>query len=102
MTVRPIRLMGDPVLRQPARPVMAFDIGTAALVADLLDTVREPGRAGVAAPQIGISLRAFSYLVHGEEGLGCVSRALAWLPPLRGWLSRVSGRRRWLRRLQAW
>ena len=68
MTVRPIRLMGDPVLRQPARPVMAFDIGTAALVADLLDTVREPGRAGVAAPQIGISLRAFSYLVHGEEG----------------------------------
>ncbi|MEU4220581.1 peptide deformylase [Actinoplanes sp. NPDC026623] len=68
MTVRPIRLFGDPVLRIPAEPVAVFDAALRALVADLEDTVREPGRAGVAAPQIGVSLRAFSYRVDGEVG----------------------------------
>jgi peptide deformylase len=68
MTVRPIRLFGDPVLRTPADPVTSFDAGLRALVADLEDTVREPGRAGVAAPQIGVSLRVFSYNVDGVVG----------------------------------
>jgi peptide deformylase len=68
MTVRPIRLFGDPVLRTPADPVTSFDAGLRALVADLADTVREPGRAGVAAPQIGVSLRVFSYNVDGVVG----------------------------------
>jgi peptide deformylase len=68
MTVRPIRLFGDPVLRTEAAPVVSFDAGLRALVADLADTVREPGRAGVAAPQIGVSLRVFSYHVDGVVG----------------------------------
>jgi peptide deformylase len=68
MTVRPIRLFGDPVLRTEADPVAAFDAGLRALVRDLEDTVREPGRAGVAAPQIGVSLRVFSYHVEGVVG----------------------------------
>src|SRR4051794_17020733 len=68
MTVRHIRLFGDPVLRTPADPVETFDDALRALVADLEDTVREPGRAGVAAPQIGVSLRAFSYNVAGRVG----------------------------------
>ncbi|MGA5298615.1 peptide deformylase [Nucisporomicrobium flavum] len=68
MTVRAIRLFGDPVLRTPAEPVTVFDDELRRLVADLEDTVREPGRAGVAAPQIGVSLRAFSYNVGGEVG----------------------------------
>jgi peptide deformylase len=68
MTVRPIRLFGDPVLRTPAEPVVVFDDALRELVADLEDTVREPGRAGVAAPQIGVSLRAFSYNVDGVVG----------------------------------
>lgn len=38
------------------------------LVADLIDTVKEPGRAGVAANQIGVGLRAFSYNVDGDVG----------------------------------
>ncbi len=38
------------------------------LVTDLLDSVRVPGRAGVAAPQIGVDLRVFSYNVDGEVG----------------------------------
>lgn len=68
MTVRPIRLFGDPVLRTRADPVLVFDDSVHALVADLEDTVREPGRAGVAAPQIGVALRAFSFNVGGEVG----------------------------------
>jgi len=68
MTVRPIRIFGDPVLRTAADPVTAFDERLRALVADLEDTVRVPGRAGVAAPQIGVSLRVFSYNVAGQVG----------------------------------
>ncbi|PZE79700.1 peptide deformylase [Curtobacterium sp. MCBD17_032] len=71
MTVRPIRLFGDPVLRSPADPIAPEALGSPGvrdLVQDLVDTVREPGRAGVAAPQIGVGLRAFSYNVDGEVG----------------------------------
>src|SRR4051812_18615046 len=68
MTVRPIRIFGDPVLRTQADPVTAFDAKLRALVADLEDTVREPGRAGVAAPQIGVGVRVFSYNVAGQVG----------------------------------
>jgi peptide deformylase len=68
MSVRPIRLFGDPVLRTEADPVTTFDRQLRALVADLEDTVRLPGRAGVAAPQIGVSLRVFSYNVAGQVG----------------------------------
>jgi peptide deformylase len=68
MTVRPIRIFGDPVLRTEADPVTTFDAELRDLIADLEDTVRVPGRAGVAAPQIGVSLRAFSYNVGGQVG----------------------------------
>ncbi|XVU30267.1 peptide deformylase [Actinoplanes sp. CA-054009] len=68
MTVRPIRIFGDAVLRTEADPVTTFDAELGALIDDLEDTVREPGRAGVAAPQIGVSLRAFSYNVGGVVG----------------------------------
>jgi peptide deformylase len=68
MTVRPIRLLGDPVLRTPCDPVTRFDDALARLVADLLDTVQEPGRAGVAANQIGVSLAAFAYNLDGRLG----------------------------------
>ena len=68
MTVRDIRVLGDPVLRTRAAPVDPADPGTAALVQDLLDTVQLPGRAGVAACQIGVAASAFSYLVDGELG----------------------------------
>ena len=68
MTVRPLRLLGDPVLRTPCDPVVRFDDALARLVADLLDTVAEPGRAGLAANQIGSGLAVFSYNVDGELG----------------------------------
>jgi peptide deformylase len=68
VSVRPLRLIGDPVLRTPCRPVTAFDDALAALVTDLLDTVALPGRAGLAANQIGVSLAAFSYDVGDARG----------------------------------
>ncbi|MBW8767945.1 MAG: peptide deformylase, partial [Geodermatophilales bacterium] len=68
MTVRPIREIGDPVLRTPADEVRSFDRDLAALVRDLVETVDHPGRAGLAAPQIGVSVRAFSYNIDGEIG----------------------------------
>lgn len=68
MAVRPIRLFGDPVLRAAATPIGELDDGVRALVQDLLDTVELPGRAGVAAPQIGVGVRAFSYNIDGDIG----------------------------------
>jgi peptide deformylase len=68
MPVREIRLYGDPVLKSPCDLVNDFGPKTKALIEDLIDTTKEPGRAGVAAPQIGVSLRAFSYNVDGKVG----------------------------------
>src|SRR5690606_10538223 len=68
MAIRPIRLFGDPVLRAPSAPIETIDEGVRALVRDLIDTVEPPGRAGVAAPQIGDGLRAFSYNIDGDIG----------------------------------
>jgi peptide deformylase len=68
VTVRPLRLLGDPVLRTPCDRVVRFDDALARLVGDLLDTVAEPGRAGLAASQIGSGLAVFSYNVDGELG----------------------------------
>jgi peptide deformylase len=65
MTVRAVRLLGDPVLRAPALAVTAFDDELHSLVDDLEETVQVPGRAGLAGPQIGAGLRVFSYNVAG-------------------------------------
>ena len=68
MSVRPIRLFGDPVLRTPAKPVVDFDKELRTLVADLTDTMMDaPGR-GLAAPQLGVGLRVFTWYVDGELG----------------------------------
>lgn len=68
MAVREIRLYGDPVLRTPSVEIFEITSGIEELIQDLLDTTQLPGRAGVAAPQIGVNLRAFSYNIHGELG----------------------------------
>lgn len=68
MADRPIRLFGDPVLRSVCDPIRADDPRRASLVTDLLDGVAVPGRAGLAANQIGVMSRAFSYNVDGEIG----------------------------------
>ena len=68
MTERSIRIFGDPVLKTPSEEIVLIDDKISLLVQDLLDTVRIPGRAGVAAPQIGVGLRAFSYNIDGDVG----------------------------------
>ncbi len=68
MAIQPIRLFGDPVLRTPAVPVTDFDKELRTLVKDLTDTMVEAPGAGLAAPQIGVGLRVFTWYVDGELG----------------------------------
>ena len=68
MAERPIRLFGDPILTSPTDAVDVSSPRIRELVTDLLDTVKLPGRAGVAANQIGVGLRAFSYNIDGATG----------------------------------
>lgn len=68
MTVREIRLFGDPVLKTVSDSIKEIDDRVKSLIADLVETTQVPGRAGVAAPQIGVNLRAFSYNVEGQVG----------------------------------
>jgi peptide deformylase len=60
--------MGDPVLRTPAAPVVDFDKELRRLVEDLTHTMHAAGGAGLAAPQIGVGLRVFTWYVDGEVG----------------------------------
>ncbi|MDA2804422.1 peptide deformylase [Nocardiopsis suaedae] len=109
MSKRPIVRFGDPVLVSPTAPVTRFDDHTRKLVGDLLDTVDEPGHAGVAAPQIGVGLRVFSYRVDGRTGYvinpeitelseevqddeeGCLSVPGLWFPTRRAMHATVRG-----------
>lgn len=68
MTVRPIVISGDPVLHQPAMPVLKFDAGLAQLVQDLFDTMDEAPGVGLAAPQIGVGLQLFVYDYPEDDG----------------------------------
>jgi peptide deformylase len=72
MPPQQILIYPHPVLKKIARPVARIDLEIIALIADLLDTMRAgPGSVGVAAPQIGVSLRACVVDVsanrHGRE-----------------------------------
>jgi peptide deformylase len=66
--VQPIRLFGDPVLRTVAEPVKEFDKELRTLVKDLADTMLDAPGVGLAAPQIGVGLRVFTYHVDDELG----------------------------------
>jgi peptide deformylase len=68
VAIRPIRLFGDPVLRRRAIEVVDFDTELRQLVTDLTDTMLEAPGAGLAAPQIGVGLRVFTWNVDGEVG----------------------------------
>ncbi|MCG5212374.1 peptide deformylase [Streptosporangium sp. KLBMP 9127] len=68
MAIQPIRLFGDPVLRTPAAPVVDFDKELRRLVKDLTDTMMDAPGAGLAAPQIGVGLRVFTYYVDEQVG----------------------------------
>ncbi|MCL2423651.1 MAG: peptide deformylase [Micrococcales bacterium] len=110
MAMREIRVVGDPVLRTPCEPITTVDDRVRGLVQDLLDTVDAEGRAGLAANQIGVGLRAFSWNIDDEVGYvlnpvlaevsadeyqegdeGCLSVPGLWYPTKRAWYARVVG-----------
>ncbi len=62
MAVRDIRLFGDPVLRDVAEPVTDFDRQLRTLVDDLTETMLAAPGSGLAAPQLGVGLRVFTYV----------------------------------------
>jgi peptide deformylase len=61
VAVRPIVIIGDPVLHTPTRPVESFDDELKALVADMFDTMSAAEGVGLAANQVGVPLRVFVY-----------------------------------------
>ena len=68
MTSYPIRLFGDPVLKQPAAAVVDVDGRFVAQVEAMYDTMYDARGVGLAAPQVGIGQRFFVYDVgDGEE-----------------------------------
>ena len=110
MAFREIRIVGDPVLRTPCAPVKEITPGVRSLVEDLLENVDDEGRAGLAANQIGVSLRAFSWNIDGDIDYilnpvivelsedrfqdgdeGCLSVPELWFPTKRAWYARAEG-----------
>jgi peptide deformylase len=109
MAMRDIRTVGDPVLRTPCEPISRVDDRVRSLVDDLVETVDTEGRAGLAANQIGVGLRAFSWNIDDEVGYvlnptivelsedyqdgdeGCLSVPGLWFPTKRAWYARVVG-----------
>ncbi|MGD9118146.1 MAG: peptide deformylase [Dehalococcoidia bacterium] len=68
MAVLPIRTLPDPVLKRKAKRVRTIDGSIQKLIKDMLDTVHaDPGRAALAAPQVGVSLRVIVIDVPGAE-----------------------------------
>jgi peptide deformylase len=108
VSLRTIRVVPDPVLRTPCDPITEITSAVRRLVQDLLDTVNDPGRAGLSANQIGVSLRAFSYNIDGKLGYvlnpvveqtsgeqygdeGCLSLPNLWYKTRRADYARVRG-----------
>ena len=67
MAVRPIRLLGDPVLRQRAKRVPQVDDSIQRLIDDMIESMHEASGVGLAAPQIGVSLRVIIIELPDEE-----------------------------------
>ncbi|WP_235037239.1 peptide deformylase [Actinomadura sp. K4S16] len=67
-TARPVRLLGDPVLRTECDPVRTFDASLERLVDDMFATMYEEDGAGLAGNQIGVGLRLFVYDVEDDKG----------------------------------
>ena len=72
MTLIPIRTLGDPVLRTPASDVQSFDDALRRLADDMFETMYDAPGVGLAAPQVGLSLRFFVY-DDGEGSTGAVA-----------------------------
>ena len=121
MAYRDIRIIGDPILRTQCEWITSIDDSVKSLVDDLLETVDEDGRAGLAANQIGVGMRAFSWNIDGRIGYilnpridelnfdeyqdgdeGCLSVPGLWYPTRRAWASTWTARRWSWRARSSW
>ncbi len=75
MSVRQIRIMGDPVLREKAQPIPAVDEETRRLIRDMFDTMYDADGVGLAAPQVGVTQRVIVVDPHEQDAkpLGLVN-----------------------------
>lgn len=76
MTVRPIRYLGDPVLRQPAKKVRRVDDSIRRLVDDMIESMIAAQGVGLAAPQIGVGLRIIVLGMPEEEPFALINPAI--------------------------
>ena len=67
-----LRLFGDPVLKQPARPVVEITADLIPLVNGMYETMALAEGVGLAAPQVGVRKRLFTYDLHEGDGPGVV------------------------------
>jgi peptide deformylase len=114
VSILPIRTLGDPVLREPAREVQSFDDLHRKLIEDMLETMYGAPGVGLAAPQVGLALRLFVFDAgdgagpaaiansvltdldgEQEEEEGCLSVPGLWYPTRRAMRARVEGLDRW-------
>lgn len=68
VSILEIRLFGDPVLRQRAQEVVDFDPKLQKLATDMLETMRDAPGVGLAAPQVGVLKRLFTWEVDERDG----------------------------------
>ncbi|KGN42106.1 peptide deformylase [Knoellia aerolata] len=69
MTIRPITITGEPVLHRRAEPVEVIDDGIRELVADMFETMDAARGVGLAAPQVGVGLRIFTWQMDNHDGI---------------------------------
>jgi peptide deformylase len=107
--VMPIRTLGDPVLREPSKPVDRFDGALRRIVDEMMETMYAANGVGLAGPQVGLSLQLFTYddgetgpsfLANPELSLmedelisdeGCLSIPGPYYPTARAQRVRISG-----------
>ncbi|MEX1022531.1 MAG: peptide deformylase [Dehalococcoidia bacterium] len=73
MTVRPIRYLGDPVLRKPARRVSRVDDSIRRLIEDMTQSMYAAHGVGIAAPQVGVPLRIVVIGMPDEEPFALIN-----------------------------
>jgi len=73
MTVIPIRLLPDPILRQKAKRVRNIDGSVRKLITDMVETMHAAPGVGLAAPQVGVPLRVIVIGIPGDEDIAIIN-----------------------------
>lgn len=73
MTVHPITLLGEPVLREKAKRVPSIDASIQRLIEDMIESMKAANGVGLAAPQIGVGLRVIVIGLPDEEPFAVIN-----------------------------